>query len=126
MSRLNNMISELQILEEVSHQNIVKVFELLHDEFNYYICTELAQCGDLFSLIEQRWTNLEQGGHAGFCEHEVQKIAKQLFGAVSYLHGHSIIHRDIKPENILVCDNKSGDIEVKLTDFGFASYLNPE
>lgn len=124
MSRLNNMISELQVLEEVSHQNIVKVIELLHDSYNYYIVTELAQCGDLFSLIEQRWTSMD-GHHVGFCEHEVQRIAKQLFGAVSYLHGHSIIHRDIKPENILVCDSDSGDIEVKLTDFGFASYLNP-
>lgn len=52
MSRLNNMISELQVLEEVSQQNIVKVIELLHDDNKYYIVTELAQCGDLFSLIE--------------------------------------------------------------------------
>ena len=39
-----------------------------------------------------------------------------------YLHGKNIIYRDLKPENILI--NKNGYL--KLTDFGFAKYLDNE
>ena len=36
------------------------------------------------------------------------------------MHSRSIIYRDLKPENLLICD----DGYLKLTDFGFAKYLN--
>jgi serine/threonine protein kinase len=38
------------------------------------------------------------------------------------MHKNKIVHRDIKPENILMEDIEKGLI--KLTDFGFASYIN--
>ena len=38
------------------------------------------------------------------------------------MHEKNIVHRDIKPENILI---KSVDnLEIKLTDFGFATYFD--
>jgi calcium-dependent protein kinase len=39
------------------------------------------------------------------------------------------VHRDIKPENILLCPEESKsneDIQVKLTDFGFATFFKKE
>jgi serine/threonine protein kinase len=36
-----------------------------------------------------------------------------------YLHSKNIVYRDLKPENILI----SQDGYLKLTDFGFAKYL---
>ena len=38
------------------------------------------------------------------------------------MHKNNIVHRDIKPENILIANKKS--LEIKLTDFGFATYHN--
>lgn len=39
---------------------------------------------------------------------------------MNYLHTHDIVHRDIKPENILI--SNIDNLEIKLTDFGFATY----
>jgi eukaryotic-like serine/threonine-protein kinase len=43
-------------------------------------------------------------------------IARQICGALIYMHGQGVVHRDLKPENILVTD--SG--QVKIMDFGIA------
>lgn len=46
---------------------------------------------------------------------------RQVFEAVLHIHNQSIVHRDLKPENILLDDN----LNVKVTDFGFARILKP-
>ena len=40
------------------------------------------------------------------------------------MHQNKIVHRDIKPENVLV-ENKE-TLQIKLTDFGFATYFDGE
>ena len=49
--------------------------------------------------------------------------------ALNFMHVKNIMHRDIKPENILCedCSDLPPDqINIKLTDFGFAVKYNPE
>lgn len=45
---------------------------------------------------------------------------KMLLDALSYMHSRGITHRDIKPENILLDRN----FNLKVTDFGFSTYLS--
>ena len=45
--RKERMINELIILEKLSHQNIIKTYEILHDISNFYIVQELIETGDL-------------------------------------------------------------------------------
>ena len=53
------------------------------------------------------------------------KVIKQTLLPLSYMHAKNIMHRDVKLENLLVLPQKddSGELQVKLTDFGFATHF---
>lgn len=42
------------------------------------------------------------------------------------MHTLNIVHRDIKPENILMESEDPDNLNIKITDFGFACYFNPK
>ena len=50
----------------------------------------------------------------------VVELLVQLGRALDRAHERGIVHRDIKPGNIFLCDSGSGDVFVKLLDFGIA------
>lgn len=95
---------EFWVLKDLSHANIVKVFDFgsLSD--------------DSFFLVEELLAgpNLKQ-----FCRDKkfpaLEEIFLKIFSALSHLHAWKLIHRDVKPENILVSNG-----EPKLLDFGLA------
>ena len=51
--RKERMINELIILEKLSHQNIIKTYEILHDISNFYIVQELIETGDLNQFVSR-------------------------------------------------------------------------
>jgi serine/threonine protein kinase len=76
---------------------------------------EYVPGGDLGSLIQkERPLN----------EDAVRIMAKQLLGALGYLHQHNITHRDVKPDNILISSQQP--FVVKLTDFGLSKMVDSE
>lgn len=109
------MMNELKVLETTVHPNIVRLYELLNDDEFYYIVSEYLKYGELYDFIVKQ-------GHIS--EPQVQKIVKQLFLAINYMHTNNMVHRDIKPENILI--DSVTDVYIKLTDFGFASFYEAQ
>ena len=107
--------NELTILEDTIHPHITRVFELLEDNHNYYIAMELITGGNLFEAVKRR---------GRFFEPEAAKLIKQIVLAMNYMHNLNIMHRDLKPENMM-CEKDGSEIVVKLTDFGFATYFEP-
>ena len=113
----NNMtaiINEIELLKQLDHPNIVKIFEYFIDNEGYYLITELCSKGELFDVIRAN-TRLSEAVTAN--------IMYQLFRAVNYCHyTKNIIHRDLKPENILIesFDSTSGFYNIKVIDFGCA------
>ena len=43
---------------------------------------------------------------------------------LDYLHNKGIIHRDLKPENLILA-SKENDYNLKIADFGLASFIAP-
>jgi len=53
-----------------------------------------------------------------FTAQEIKSIMYQAISAIAYMHQKGYMHRDVKPENFLVTG--TGDLQVKLADFGLA------
>ena len=114
------MEQELEVLQKTDHPHMVRVFELLQDEKNFYIVTELVTGGELYDHI----IRVKRLG-----EREAADVVKQLLLALNHMHEQNIAHRDIKPENILLAPEETsapGKLNLKLTDFGFACFYRPE
>uniref|UniRef100_V9KFC3 Ribosomal protein S6 kinase n=1 Tax=Callorhinchus milii TaxID=7868 RepID=V9KFC3_CALMI len=103
-------ISALKLLNAHPHPNIVKLYEVYHDQLHTYLVMELLRGGELLERIKKR---------KQFNESEASRIMGKLVSAVSYMHDSGIMHRDLKPENILFSD-ESNDAAIKIVDFGFA------
>ena len=61
-----------------------------------------------------------------FPEEDAKIIIAQLLLTVDFMNRKNIIHRDLKPENILLESELPDNLDIKLSDFGFATYLKPE
>ena len=110
---------EIELLRQLDHPNIVKLFEYFSDNDKYYLITEYCKGGDLFDLIKKK---------KKFSELSAAYIMFQIFRALIYCHNtHHLVHRDIKPENIVVfrTNNAMEDLyDVKLIDFGISKIFN--
>ena len=112
--KLDIIYDEINIHSKLSHQNVIKLYNIYEDEETINIIMEYASNGNLYQLIKAEKN--------GFSESKAFDYFIQIINAVYYLHSNNIIHRDIKPENILI----SEDNKLKLCDFGWAKELTLE
>eukprot|EP00397_Hematodinium_sp_SG-2012_P001850 GEMP01001855.1.p1 GENE.GEMP01001855.1~~GEMP01001855.1.p1 ORF type:complete len:1211 (+),score=310.88 GEMP01001855.1:48-3680(+) len=107
---LRNLRSEIGILKDLCHPNIICLYDTFETAADFCLVTEFAH-GELFEIFQD---------DKSLPENEVQHIATQLVKALHYLHSHRVTHRDMKPQNILVGPDRT----VKLCDFGFARAMS--
>jgi len=100
--------NEIDILKNISHNNIVQLYETLEDNSAIYLIMELIKGSDLFDISDYLGTLRPS---------TVAALLTPLLGAISYLHSRGIVHHDIKPENIIIDYTQN---TLKLTDFGSA------
>jgi serine/threonine protein kinase len=99
-SLLTQFEQEVAILQELSHERIVRVVEVVSD-------------GDLRFVVME---NCSGGCLVPPAKDELLRIFVQILEGVRHLHEHGVAHGDIKPENVML----DGDGNVKLIDFGMA------
>ena len=109
------LFNEINILKEIDHPNIIKMYEFYEDEKRYYMVTEICKGGELFDEILQR---------GKFTERDTATLMKQVLSCINYCHNANIVHRDLKPENILLEANKDFD-QLKIIDFGTSLVYDP-
>lgn len=98
---------EAQAAANLSHPNIVNMYDWGRDGETYYIVMEYVKGVDLKSLVSQQ---------GPLDPHKAAEYAAQVCSALAVAHGYDIIHRDIKPHNIVL----ASDGTVKVMDFGIA------
>ena len=114
VAKPEEILREANISLYLSHENIIKYYEI-YEDFNFvYFVMELGDSGGLFEFI----TFSEQG----YLSADITiDILIQIFEAVDYLHNiKGIIHRDIKAENFVLQIDNYNNIKIKLIDFGLA------
>lgn len=101
---------EFQLLRNIDHPHIIRIYEVYTDPKNYYLISEFCEGGDIFSMIQKA---------DNFNEKIASRIMKQVVNAVLYCHLNGIVHRDIKSDNILFLKNDINS-PIKLIDFGIS------
>ena len=112
LKQTDHIYSEYHILAFLNHPFIIQLMGVNFDDPKYlYFLLEYIPGGELFTLLrKKKMFPLEQA----------KFYIAHIITIFEYIHSKNIIYRDLKPENILI--TKSGYL--KLTDFGFAKYLD--
>ena len=102
---------ESRAVAQLSHANIVSVYDVSRNSDTEYIVMELIDGITLKQYMERR-------GKMDW--REALHFITQIMRGLSHAHSRGIIHRDIKPQNIMVLRDGS----VKVADFGIACLAN--
>lgn len=103
-------LQEARAAANLSHPNIVTIYDFGHDAHRYYIVMEYVEGTELKSLLRRR---------GSLPVEEAVNLMIQICAGVGYAHRAGLVHCDLKPQNILV----SPDNRAKITDFGIARAL---
>jgi eukaryotic-like serine/threonine-protein kinase len=98
---------EAQAAANLSHPNIVPVFDWGESDRTYFIVMEHIDGEPLSSIIRNQ---------APLPAMRAAAIGGDIAKALSYAHRHGVVHRDVKPGNVLI----TRDGQVKVADFGIA------
>ncbi|MBI2689281.1 MAG: serine/threonine protein kinase [Acidobacteria bacterium] len=103
----DRMMREAQAAGILSHNNIVTIYDIQHEEGTAYIFMEFVD-GETLEKMLLADTPIDK--------QLILHILKQAAEALDYAHQRGIIHRDVKPANIMV----RRDGVAKIADFGIA------
>lgn len=73
--------TELDVLKQVHHPNIVSLHDLFETKEFVYIITDLASGGELFNQLYQR---------GSYTEKDAANLIEQILLGVKYLHEHEV------------------------------------
>ena len=110
---LDNFQREAQIIANLNHENIIKVYDIEELFRTVFIIMELGE-GETIKELIQREKKISYP--------LIISVLIQLCQALIYAHQQGIVHRDVKPANMFI---KSGD-RVKLLDFGLSCTTGSE
>ncbi|EPY51173.1 CAMKK/META protein kinase Ppk34 [Schizosaccharomyces cryophilus OY26] len=106
--------NELDIVQSLNHPNIVKVLDVINNEYLDMLLVVLNYCPN------GKLASVDHGiSFSAFPEERCQFYFRQLVFCVDYVHRENVIHRDIKPDNLLLDAARN----LCMIDFGQAEFL---
>lgn len=104
---LRRFKQELILARQVTHKNVIRIFDLGQSDGIKFITMDFVEGQDLRSLLHEK---------GKFPPEQAARIMLQISRALEAAHGEAVIHRDLKPQNIML--DKKGRVYVM--DFGIA------
>ena len=107
-SFIGRFVTEAKTTVELSHSNIVPVYELGAEQGTYYIAMEFCAGVSLNQLLSAGALSPAEGAYIGV----------EICRALDYAHRKAgIVHRDVTPRNVMI----DPEGMVRLIDFGIAA-----
>ena len=107
---LRRFKQELILAREVTHRNVIRIFDLGQAKGFKFITMEFVEGRDLRAVLRER---------GKLPPEETVRIIAQVCRALESAHAAGVVHRDLKPQNIML-DAKE---RVYVMDFGIAHSL---
>ena len=104
----DRFLQEYELIAEIEHPNIVKIYDLGVGDDHAHIAMEYLEGGDLKARIEE-----------GINEPDAVKFLREIASALAKIHDVGILHRDLKPGNVML----RADDSIALIDFGLAKRM---
>jgi serine/threonine-protein kinase len=104
---------EAQAAANLSHPNIVSIYDWGEEDGTYFIVMEYIEGRTLGQIIR---------GEGPLLADRAAEIGADVAAALAFAHRSGVVHRDVKPGNVLI--SPSG--QVKVTDFGIARAANSD
>ena len=99
---------EISILKKLNHYNIIKLYNIIEDEYYIYLIQEYISDKELLNFIQ---------ASEDLSEKDICKLYQQIISGIEYCHEMGIAHRDLKLQNILLNYKK----DIKIIDFGLSN-----
>lgn len=106
-STLRRFKQEILLARQITHKNVIRIFDLGVAGRLRFITMEFVDGEDLNSLLQRR---------GKLTPSEAISIIRQVCEGLQAAHAEDVVHRDLKPQNILV----DPDGQVRIMDFGLA------
>lgn len=111
-------LSEVDIINKVSHPNILECFASFIDEngARLVMVLEYADKGDLEHFLHDCYFEK----HKRLPEQQIWRFFVQIANAIAFMHTKRLLHRDLKPANVML----KSDGNLKVCDFGLSRLMS--
>jgi serine/threonine protein kinase len=108
--------NEMKLVSNFNHANIIKYFDLEHEQATAYLVMEYITGGNLYEFIRSNFSS------STYWTITCQILADVARGMI-YLHDRNVIQGDLKSHNILIRD---GTHQAVICDFGISRSLEDD